>query len=249
MNIDYSQFYAGTSSIPTYGNSAYKKDTLVKYEFNTTDKDGNKVMDKMTKEETVQAMKEIRSQYGDNVIVEFSGDGMAALVENRKGQLDEMMTDEERAAKAERDAAFAKEIVQNEHIEVAPEHMQSRTDYVKIMHEKSPETAEKVDDYMREFSRTQDKSYLEKAVKLSFDWFKENYIGNKSGRSADTVKVGASMDHDGTAKLYAELKNKAKEKKALIYASSMDELFGKVEKFDWSAIKAEIENKIVFKEF
>ena len=29
-------------------------------------------------------MKDIGSQYGDAVIVEFSGDGMAALVENKK---------------------------------------------------------------------------------------------------------------------------------------------------------------------
>ena len=41
-------------------------------------------MDKMSREETLQAMKDIRSQYGDDAIVEFSGDGMAALVESRK---------------------------------------------------------------------------------------------------------------------------------------------------------------------
>ncbi len=38
-------------------------------------------MDKMSREETLQAMKTISAQYGDNVIVEFSGDGLAALVE------------------------------------------------------------------------------------------------------------------------------------------------------------------------
>ena len=32
-------------------------------------------MDKMSREETLQAMKDIRSQYGDSVIVEFSGGG------------------------------------------------------------------------------------------------------------------------------------------------------------------------------
>ncbi len=85
MNIDYSQFYRGTTNIPSYGNGAYKKDTLVKYEFNTTDEHGNKVMDKMSRKETLQAMKDIGSQYGDAVIVEFSGDGMAALVEGKKG--------------------------------------------------------------------------------------------------------------------------------------------------------------------
>lgn len=84
VNQDYSQFYAGTEKLKSYGNSSVKKDTLVKYRFNTTDENGNKVMDKMSREETIQAIKDIRSQYGDDVIVEFSGDGMAALVENKK---------------------------------------------------------------------------------------------------------------------------------------------------------------------
>lgn len=57
MNIDYGQFYRGTTNILSYGNGTYKKDTLVKYEFNTTDEHGNKVMDKMSREETLQAMK------------------------------------------------------------------------------------------------------------------------------------------------------------------------------------------------
>lgn len=53
MNIGYSQFYRGTTNIPSYGSGAYKKDTFVKYEFNTTDEHGNKVMDKMSREETL----------------------------------------------------------------------------------------------------------------------------------------------------------------------------------------------------
>ena len=68
VNQDYSQFYRGTTNIPAYGSGANKKDTLVKYGFNTTDEHGNKVMDKMSREETLQAMKDIRSQYGDAVI-------------------------------------------------------------------------------------------------------------------------------------------------------------------------------------
>ena len=98
MNIDYSQFYRGTTNIPSYGSGAYKKDTLVKYEFNTTDEHGNKVMDKMSREETLQAMKDIRSQYGDSVIVEFSGDGLAALAEDRR----DSMSPEDREAMEER---------------------------------------------------------------------------------------------------------------------------------------------------
>ena len=108
MNIDYRQFYRGTTNIPLYGSGAYKKDTLVKYEFNTTDEHGNKIMDKMSKEETLQAMKDIRSQYGDSVIVEFSGDGLAALAEDRKGS----MAPEDREAMEARNAAFQKDIVQ-----------------------------------------------------------------------------------------------------------------------------------------
>nr|WP_304579493.1 hypothetical protein [uncultured Acetatifactor sp.] len=115
MNIDYSQFYRGTTNIPSYGSGAYKKDTLVKYEFNTTDEHGNKVMDKMSREETLQAMKDIRSQYGDGVIVEFSGDGLAALAGGGKFMSGRVMTEEEAAKKAARDAAFqAENVIQHE---------------------------------------------------------------------------------------------------------------------------------------
>ena len=112
MNIDYSQFYRGTTNIPSYGNGTYKKDTLVKYEFNTTDEHGNKVMDKMSREETLQAMKDIGSQYGDAAIVEFSGDGMAALVQSRKGTVDANITQEQQEAMDAKNAAFQKEITQ-----------------------------------------------------------------------------------------------------------------------------------------
>ncbi len=36
-------------------------------------------MDKMSKEESFRIMNDITSQYGDNVIVEFSGDALTAL--------------------------------------------------------------------------------------------------------------------------------------------------------------------------
>ena len=112
MNIDYSQFYRGTTNIPSYGNGIYKKDTLVKYEFNTTDEHGNKVMDKMSRGETLQAMKDIGSQYGDAVIVEFSGDGMAALVENKKGVVDANISQDQQKATDARNVEFQKEITQ-----------------------------------------------------------------------------------------------------------------------------------------
>ena len=109
---DYNQFYRGMESLRNYGsNSALKKDTLVMYEFNTTDEHGNKVMDKMSKEEMFKAMKDIRSQYGDNVIVQFSGDGMAALIESKKGAAKGNLSEEDAAVKY---AAFQNEIVQNQ---------------------------------------------------------------------------------------------------------------------------------------
>lgn len=86
---DYSRFYKGTEQLKSYGSAATKKDTLVKYEFNTTDEKGNKVMDKMSKEESFRIMNDIASQYGDNVIVEFSGDALTALEQYGKGVLGE----------------------------------------------------------------------------------------------------------------------------------------------------------------
>lgn len=111
VNQNYSQFYAGTEQLKSYGsNSETKKDTIVKYQFNTTDKDGNKVMDKMSKEETMKVLNDISSQYGENVIVQFSGDGLAALADSKKFMSGREMTAEEVAAKEARDAAFQSEI-------------------------------------------------------------------------------------------------------------------------------------------
>ena len=114
VNGGYEQFYKGTELIKNYGSNGKEKNKLVRYEFNTTDEKGNKVMDKMSREETLQAMKDIRSQYGDDVIVEFSGDGMAKLVEGRKGYLDRPLSEEEAARQAERQAAFDGTVVQME---------------------------------------------------------------------------------------------------------------------------------------
>lgn len=80
INSNYGQFYKGT----TYGSGNSKP--VVKYEFNTTDEKGNKIMDKMSKEETFRTMNEIATQYGDDVIVEFSGNGLTAFEKN-KGKL------------------------------------------------------------------------------------------------------------------------------------------------------------------
>ena len=44
INQNYSQFYRGTEQIKSYGATDSKKDTLVKYEFNTVDEQGNKII-------------------------------------------------------------------------------------------------------------------------------------------------------------------------------------------------------------
>ena len=110
INLNYSQFYRETEQIKNYGVSTGGKDTIVRYEFNTMDEQGYKVMDKMSREETLHAMKTISAQYGDNVIVEFSGDGMAALVDSKKkGNLDEIVRTD-----SAKQVAFNEAVVQME---------------------------------------------------------------------------------------------------------------------------------------
>lgn len=117
INQNYSQFYKGSEPLKSYGSEnglIQKKDTLVKYEFNTVDDQGNKVMDKMTKEEALSAMKEVSAQYGGNVMVMFSGDGLSALADSIKEQHTKgvwNLTQEEAAAREKRNAEFQKEIV------------------------------------------------------------------------------------------------------------------------------------------
>ena len=54
INSNYSQFYKGTEQIKAYGSGnaatvGSRRDTIVRYEFNTTDEQGNKVMDRMSR--------------------------------------------------------------------------------------------------------------------------------------------------------------------------------------------------------
>ena len=122
---NYSQFYKGTEQIKSYGSGGEgltPKDTLVKYEFNTTDEQGNKIMDPMSKEEVLQLMQEISNQYGEN---EFSGDGLAALAQSireqsKKGCLE--LTEEQKAERAEKQALLEQSIVhlENTHRLIIP---------------------------------------------------------------------------------------------------------------------------------
>ena len=113
---NYSKFYKGTEPLKSYGSAdgISGKNTLVKYEFSTTDEQGNKVMDKMSREETLDIMNKISAQYGDNVIVEFSGDAMASLVKTtvsgKTGIMDKMAAEQDPA----KQAAFDADVVQLE---------------------------------------------------------------------------------------------------------------------------------------
>ena len=151
VNQDYSQFYKGTEPIKNYGSNANKKDKLVRYEFNTTDEHGNKVMDKMSREETLQAMKDIRSQYGDDVIVEFSGDGMAALVESKKSSngadLDKIMdrTPEQRVVPED----MITHLEGTYRIVSADDEINKRVSWHDTLKEKAPDVCNELDDLMQ----------------------------------------------------------------------------------------------------
>lgn len=108
MNItqDYSQFYTGTEPLKSYGSGGdglpAPKDTLVKYDFRTTDENGNEIREPMTKEETLQAMKEISGQYGENVLVMFSMDGRNALAQSIREQAEKRSWEQTEAYQADR---------------------------------------------------------------------------------------------------------------------------------------------------
>ena len=109
-------------------------------------------MDKISKEEMFQAMKDISSQYGDNVIVQFSGDGMAALAESRKFMSGREMTAEEAAAKEARDAAFQAEITQLEgtYRKVSENKLNTHLSWHETLKEKAPDVCDELDDLMKQ---------------------------------------------------------------------------------------------------
>lgn len=130
MNVtqNYSQFYKGSEPLKSYGSGGEglaPKDTLVKYELSTTDEYGNKIMDPMSREEALQAMKEISSQYGDNVLVQFSGDGLQALAQDLQSQIKKggmELTEEQKAEQARKQELMEQSIVhlENTHRLIIP---------------------------------------------------------------------------------------------------------------------------------
>lgn len=109
---NYQPFYVGTEPLTMTGRDEelnIHKDTLVKYEFNTTDQNGNKVMDKLSRAETMELMNSVSRQYGDNVLVQFSGDALDILQSDIKGQYP--MLNEEAIRQMEEKAAKLAEFV------------------------------------------------------------------------------------------------------------------------------------------
>lgn len=106
---NYQPFYVSTEPLAMSGQTEgldFQKDTLVKYEFNTTDRNGNKVMDRLSRAETMELMNSVSRQYGDNVIVQFSGDALDIIQSDIKGQYD-MLNEEAIRQMEERRAELA----------------------------------------------------------------------------------------------------------------------------------------------
>ena len=108
-------------------------------------------MDKMSREETLQAMKDIRSQYGDDVIVEFSGDGMAALVESKKSgngaDLDKIMakTPEQKAVPDD----MVTQLEGTYRIVSAGDEINTHVSWHDTLKEKAPDVCDELDDLMQ----------------------------------------------------------------------------------------------------
>ena len=105
----------------------------------------------MSREETLQAMKDIRSQYGDDVIVEFSGDGMAALVESKKSSngadLDKIMdrTPEQRVVPED----MITHLEGTYRIVSADDEINKRVSWHDTLKEKAPDVCNELDDLMQ----------------------------------------------------------------------------------------------------
>lgn len=198
ISNDYRQFYRGTEQIASYGSGAGAKDTLVRYEFNTTDEKGNKVMDKMTREETYRTMNEIASLYGDNVIVEFSGDALTALEQYGKG-----LTKETAANHKDLEVKYLEgpHVFTEEELEAirAPK---LGDDMIAIMREVDPDAYKEYQRVSKEgiAAGTQEGmtaglryeiSWIEKKVKENPNWL-ENYKRSKETEAGTTVKDSES---------------------------------------------------------
>lgn len=193
INSNYGQFYKGTEQIQSYGSGSGKKDTLVRYEFNTTDEKGNKVMDKMTKEETFRTMNEISAQYGDNVIVEFSGDALTVLEQYGKGLLREPAADREPIPVEYLEGPHA--LTEEELQAIKDSKSKLGDDMVAIMHDADP-------DAYREYNRISEEgiasgtkegmtagfrylfSWMDKKVHENPKWLEEYKAGQKTETDA-----------------------------------------------------------------
>lgn len=122
MNQDYHPSYKENESLQNYHSNTIEEEAgSATYEVYTLDESGNEMIDGMSKEEALQTVKEISVHYGDHAIVEFSDDGMTALIENEKEDRFEGELFEEQVVIHEgQDTAFSEDRKHYESIEDLP---------------------------------------------------------------------------------------------------------------------------------
>lgn len=76
----------------------------IRYEFNTTDQNGNKIMDKLSHNDAMELLNDISQKHGNNVIVELSGDAVEALKENMFKEKNEQFNESYKRELEERSA-------------------------------------------------------------------------------------------------------------------------------------------------
>lgn len=197
----YSKLYKGAERINSYGTGSNAKTSLVRYEFNITDEDGNKIMDKMSKEETMRTMNEIRSYYGDDIIVEFSGDGLAQLVQ---GKMADQGTYERKTILED---AFIQLEGPKELSEEAKEEIRNAKhgdDMEDLMRRADP-------DAYKEYMRLKDFSNSPEAVTMKDKFAYNSYMNDwvvKRAKS-DSNWIDRTKREDGTSKKSEDNKDKA----------------------------------------
>lgn len=229
ISNDYGQFYRGTEQIASYGSSAGAKDTLVRYEFNTTDEKGNKVMDKMTREETYRTMNEIASQYGDNVIVEFSGDALTSLEQYGKGLYRETATNRKDLEVEYLEGAHALTEEEMEAINTS----KLGDDMIAIMRDVDPDAYQEYQRISKEGIASGTKEGMVAGFRYEINWivkkakenpnWLENYKRSQKTETNTTVK-GSESKLSGKAAAYLEKLRKTYGDFEFIVGSADDDL-------------------------
>lgn len=121
INQNCDPLYKETESLQSYGSAVKdQEDASVKYEIYTMDEYGHETLEEMSEEETLQTIKEISVHYGDHAVVEFSGDGMAALIESTDNKEDETLFEEQVVIHEAQNTTVHEEIMHYESLHELP---------------------------------------------------------------------------------------------------------------------------------